>query len=189
MTQSKNQEFERMYREMFPKMANFAARLCRNRDEAEDVTQEAFLKAYRSFEKCDDARRTDNWLMKIVYHTFLDRKRMRSRRIQEVSETNLGIDSSIEDHADSRKTPEEIVLGEAISPELLSALATLDADSRELIRKIYIERLDQMEVSREYGIRIGTLRSRIHRIALKLRHELTHNNKSMRGRSIKALSA
>ncbi len=189
MTQSKNQEFERMYRELFPKMANFAARLCRNKDEAEDVTQEAFLKAYRSFEISDDARRIDNWLMKIVYNTFLDRKRMKSRRIQEMNEAMMGVDSSIDDVADSRKNPEEIVLGEAISPALLSALATLDADSRELIRQIYVERRDQHELSKEYGIRVGTLRSRIHRITLKLRHELTKNSQSMTSRSMKALSA
>ena len=189
MTQSKNQEFESMYRELFPKMANFAGRLCRNKDEAEDVTQEAFLKAYKSFDHCDDARRVDNWLMKIVYHTFLDRKRAKSRRIQEVSETAMGIDSTIDDLADHRQTPEEVLLSEYISPELLSALATLDADSRELIHQIYVEKRDQQELSQEYGIRIGTLRSRIHRITQKLRHELTHNNKSMRGSSIKALSA
>ena len=187
MTQSKNIEFEQMYRELFPKVANFAGRLCRDKDEAEDITQDAFLKAYRAFENCDDARRTDSWLMKIVYHTFLDRKRTKSRRVQAVSETAIGIDSSIDDFADSRKTPEEIVLGESISPELLSALTTLDEDSRELIRQIFVERRDQHELSKEYGIRIGTLRTRIHRITLKLRQELLQNSRPRRN-SIKALS-
>lgn len=188
MTQSKNQEFDTIYRELFPKMANFAARLCRNKDEADDVTQEAFLKAYKSYDKVDDARRIDNWLMKIVYNTFLDRKRMKSRRVQEVSEAIMGTDSSIDDLADHRSTPEEIFLNESISPELLSALATLDADSRELIRQIYVERRDQVELSKEYGIRVGTLRSRIHRITQKLRQELT-NPKPMRKQPIRALSA
>ncbi len=180
MTQRKNAEFDQIYRDLFPKVANFAGRLCRNRDEAEDITQEAFLKAYRSFDHCDDARRPDSWMMKIVYNTFLDRKRTKSRRIQEVCETAFGIDASMDDLADTRNTPEEIVLGESISPELLSALCTLDEDSQELIRQIFIERRDQHELSMEYGIRVGTLRTRIHRITLKLRHELLQNKRSRR---------
>ena len=167
-----------MYKELFPKMRNFAARLCRNKDEAEDVTQDAFLKAYKSFGTCDDSRQVDNWLMRIVYNTYLDRKRMKSRRIQECG-NSLGIpDSTIDDFADANDSPEEIVLSSIASPELLSALATLDSDSRELMRQIFVEQRDQKDLSEEYGIRIGTLRSRIHRITLKLRNELTKSSSS-----------
>jgi RNA polymerase sigma-70 factor (ECF subfamily) len=178
MSEHKQSEFEKVYKELAPKMRNFAGRLCRNKDEADDVTQDAFIKAYKSFETCDDSRQIDNWLMRIVYNTYLDRKRMKSRRIQE-SGNSLGIpDSTVDDFADISASPEEIVLSTIASPELLSALATLDADSRELMRLIYVEQRDQKDLSEEYGIQIGTLRSRIHRITVKLRNELTKGTTS-----------
>lgn len=172
MSEHKQSEFEKVYKELAPKMRNFAGRLCRNKDEADDVTQDAFIKAYKSFETCDDSRQIDNWLMRIVYNTYLDRKRMKSRRVQECG-NNLGYpDSTTDDFADSSKSPEELVLLSIVSPELLSALAILDSDSRELLRQIYVEQRDQKELSDEYGIQIGTLRSRIHRITVRLRKEM-----------------
>ncbi len=172
MSEIENLEFEQVYRKFHPKMRIFAGRLCRNKEEAEDIAQDAFVKAYKSFESCDHGRQIDNWLMRIVYNTYLDRKRMKSRRVKECG-NNLDIpESTIDDFADSNPTPEAIVLAGIASPQLLSALATLDADSLRLMKQFYVERRDQNELSEEYGIRIGTLRSRIHRITRKLRQEL-----------------
>ena len=97
---------------------------------------------------------------------------MKSRRVKECG-NNLDIpESAIDDFADSNPTPEAIVLARIASPLLISALETLDADSLMLIKQFYVERRDQKELSEEYGIRIGTLRSRVHRITRKLRQEL-----------------
>lgn len=172
VSELKQSEFDKMYKQLSPKMRNFAGRLCRNKDEADDVAQDAFLKAYKSFETCDDSRQVDNWLMRIVYNTYLDRKRMKSRRVQECGNSLGYPDSTTEDYADTCKSPEDFVISNIVSPELVTALEILDSDSRELLRQIYVEQRDQRELSAEYGIQIGTLRSRIHRITVKLRKEM-----------------
>jgi len=173
MTRTQHDQFDCMYHALFPKMMNFAGRLCKNRDEAEDVIQEAFIKAFAAFDKVENTHRIDNWLMRIVYNTFLDTRRKQGRRISTFGESQQEPGHLLDDQPDSRETPEEFMMGKTISKEMLRALNRLDTESREIFCQVYLDQVDQGEVSRTYGIQIGTLRSRLFRIATRLRKDLS----------------
>lgn len=175
MTKTQETEFNLMYSELFPKMVKYANTLCRNREEAEDIAQEAFIKAYKSFDKVNQTFRIDNWLMKIVYNTFLDIRRMKNRRLKPMGETVEGTDLTIADMPDAGPSPEDLVVGSVMDPEIARALRNLDPHSRELFEKAVIEERNQIELSREMGIEAGTLRSRLHRICARLRKDIYSN--------------
>lgn len=172
MDQNRETEFNEMYVTLFPKMVKYANNLCRNREEAEDITQEAFMKAYRSFDKINLSFKVENWLMKIVYHTFLDVRRMKGRRIQALGEAIEGTDLTLSDLPDNGPSPEDRLMEQSIDPDLRRALRNLDPKSRDLFKKAFIEERSHSEISQEMGIETGTLRSRLHRITMRLRKDL-----------------
>jgi len=172
MTTAKEDAFNRIFISHHAKMQSFARKLCRNSEEAEDIAQEAMIKAYNAFDQCTDRDRLDNWLMRIVYNTFLDYKRKERRRIKEVQSGYFSDDFSIENLPDNQKSPVAILMDRAISPEFLEAFAGMDSRSRELFRLAYIEGMDHVEIGKQLGIKPGCSRSRAHRLCLQVRRTI-----------------
>src|SRR5687768_10473305 len=77
--------FNELMNESYRKVYNMAYRLAGNRADAEDLTQEAFYRAYRSFADYEGDRPFENWIFRIVTRLFLDLLRNRRRRIKAVS--------------------------------------------------------------------------------------------------------
>src|SRR5512140_1365905 len=76
-----NDLMEATYRKVY----NMAYRLCGSRADAEDLTQEAYYRAYRSFQDYEGDRPFENWIYRIVTRLFLDLLRSRRRRVKVVS--------------------------------------------------------------------------------------------------------
>ena len=98
----------RSYKRVF----NLAYRLSGNRADAEDLTQEAFYRAYRNFETYQGDRPFENWIFRIVTRLYLDLKRTKRRRVSVVSyDAPLrpdGSDGSVFfETADSSPNPEQ----------------------------------------------------------------------------------
>src|SRR5215831_7407171 len=72
----------------YKKVFNMAYRLSGNRPDAEDLTQEAFYRAYRSFSDYEGDRPFENWIFRIVTRLYLDLLRNRRRRVKTVSYDN-----------------------------------------------------------------------------------------------------
>lgn len=172
MSRRKEEEFEQIYRSMFPKMMSFAGTFCRDKDEAEDVTQDAFLKAFAAFGDCRDAAHLGNWLRKIVYRTFLDHKRLEKRRIKECVCFGPEQELTVEDHPDPAQNAEELLLAKQFDPELERAIADLDQDARELLSLVYVQGESHPEAARKLGIASPSSRSRAHRLCAKIRRNL-----------------
>lgn len=169
MTSANHTKFNRTYETFFPKMVQFATRLCRNKDEAEDVTQEAFIKAYKHFDQCEGTG-VQNWLMRIVYHTFLDHRRKNLRRSVEVVYAPHD-DFTIEDHADPTSNFTQEMFDGFLDPVLHKAIGSLDFSSRQLLSMAYGEQMSHREIGLKLGIRAESCRSRIHRICCRLRRD------------------
>src|SRR5579871_1478351 len=72
-------EFEALYRRSSGRAYNLAYRLLGNAAEAEDVTQDAFVRAWRHFAQYDRARPFESWLFRIVTNLVVDRRRRQKR--------------------------------------------------------------------------------------------------------------
>lgn len=169
--------FNRLMGATYKKVFNMAYRLSGNRSDAEDLTQEAFYRAYRSFSDYEGDKPFENWIFRIVTRLFLDLLRNRRRRIRAVSyDAPLQRESQDEslyfDVPDNRPTPETELVDGVLSEELQMVLASLSAEQRMLVSLADVEGLPYKEIAEILGKPIGTIRSRLHRTHRLMRTRL-----------------
>ena len=150
---------------------HIALRLTRSRAEAEDVVQEALLRAFRSFHRFNPGTNCRAWLFTILRNVFLNRVRTRGR---EVLETEMGgldhAEMTTETHVD--RNPEEHFLQTMLHGDLDRALTTLPLAFREAVMLVDIEGLTYREVAEVVGCPVGTVMSRLARGRALLRRAL-----------------
>ena len=148
-----------------------ALRLTRNRAEADDVVQEAFLRAFRSFHRFNPGTNCRAWLFTILRNVFLNRVRTQGR---EVLEAEMGGLDQVEVTADARadRNPEEQFLQTMLHGDVDRALTTLPLAFREAVMLVDIEGLTYREVAEVVGCPIGTVMSRLSRGRALLRRAL-----------------
>lgn len=149
-------EFERLVLPLLPSAYNLARWLTRNDHDADDVVQEAFLRAYRFFPsfRGTDARA---WVLTIVRNacwTFL-----RASRAREVV---AGFDET-DEPADAAASAEEDLVRRADGARLARALDELPAEFREVVVLRELEELSYREIAEVAGIPVGTVMSRLAR--------------------------
>jgi RNA polymerase sigma-70 factor (ECF subfamily) len=148
-----------------------ALRLTRNRAEAEDVVQEAFLRAFRSFDRFNPGTNCRAWLFTILRNVFLNRVRSQGR---EVLEAEVGGLDQVEVTTDTQvgRNPEEQFLQTMLHGDVDRALATLPLAFREAVLLVDIEGLTYREVAEVLDCPIGTVMSRLSRGRALLRRAL-----------------
>ncbi len=154
-----------------------AYRLAGNRPDAEDLTQEAFYRAYRSFEDFEGDRPFENWIFRIVTRLFLDMLRSRRRRIKAVSyDTPLqapGHDETLYfDMPDVAPNPEQQVLEGTFSEDLQKAMNSLSPEQRLLVTLADVEGVPYKDIADMLDKPVGTIRSRLHRTHKLIRTRL-----------------
>lgn len=150
-----------------------ALRLTRNRAEAEDIVQEALLRAFRSFDRFNPGTNCRAWLFTILRNVFLNRVRSQAR---EVMEADVGGFDQMESTTDAllERNPEERFLQTVLHGDIDRALATLPLAFREAILLVDVEGLTYREVAEVLACPIGTVMSRLSRGRALLRRALGH---------------
>jgi RNA polymerase sigma-70 factor (ECF subfamily) len=172
MQKSKQHCFEQVYKRSYQKVFNFAKRLCNNADLAEDVTQEAFVRAYNAFDTCREDARIEQWLLRIVHNVFVDTKRREKRRVYTYSETAFSEGGYLDQVADTERTIEQILAGNDCDPVVAAIVAALKPESQELLRMVYVEQMPHEEIGKVLGVGTGATRSRIHRLCVQLKRAI-----------------
>lgn len=172
-----NARFDELSKATYRKVYNMAFRLAGNRSDAEDLTQEAFFRAYRSFRDYEGDRPFENWIFRIVSRLFLDLLRTRRRRVNSVSldaplANGVGDDNLMLEMADERPDPEQHLLDRSINEQLQQVLATLSPEQRMLITLADIQMVPYQEIADLVGKPVGTIRSRLHRTRMLIRKRL-----------------
>src|SRR4051794_40614788 len=148
------EQIEALYQTTFPRVYPYVASMLRDRSAAEEVTAQAYERAYRKRASYKSGRGTpDAWLFGIARHAALDELRRLKRRAAEVEVTTAG------DHS------EDVVLRETVR----SALETLDPRERDLLALKYKAGLSNGEIARVLAIRESNVGTRLHRTMEKLR--------------------
>jgi RNA polymerase sigma-70 factor (ECF subfamily) len=150
---------------------NLARWLTRNHEDAEDVVQEAFLRAFSSFEsfRGTDAR---PWLLAIVRNTSMT---LLSRK--GATSPNAEFDTAAKTASAPDPDPETRMLESCSQEQLREALAQLPPEFREAIVLRELEELSYKEIATVTGVPIGTVMSRISRARDGLRALLTGRRK------------
>jgi RNA polymerase sigma-70 factor (ECF subfamily) len=182
-----NELMEGTYRKVY----NMAFRLAGNRADAEDLTQEAFFRAYRSFREFEGDRPFENWIFRIVTRLFLDMLRIRRRRIKSVSydtplSNSVGDENLYFEMPDNGCNPEQKVMENSFSEDLQKALNSLSPEQRLLITLADIEGVAYKEIAEILGKPVGTIRSRLHRTHKAIRARLEQIRKESQVQSAPA---
>jgi len=169
--------FNELMAETYKKVYNMAYRLAGNRSDAEDLTQEAYYRAYRSFTDYEGDRPFENWIFRIVTRLFLDLLRTRRRRVKAVSYDNPlnqggGDENLYFEMPDEAPNPEERMLEHTFSEDLQKALNSLSPEQRLLITLADVEGVPYQEIADMLGKPVGTIRSRLHRTHKLIRSRL-----------------
>src|SRR5918994_6513610 len=158
---------EGVVRDPPPRLSRLAYRLSGNPQDAEDLTQETFVRVFRSL--ADYTPGTfEGWLHRITTNLFLDlvrrRQRIRFDALPDDTERLPG----------RERSPEQVYADGAFDPDVQAALDALPPDFRAAVVLCDIEGLSYEEIAATLGIKLGTVRSRIHRGRLLLREALAH---------------
>jgi RNA polymerase sigma factor (sigma-70 family) len=141
----------------------------RNAADAEDATQDGFVKAYRALGRFRPGAPFRPWLLRIVGNEARNRGRSANRR----SALELRLTTS-EPSGDAAPSPEANLVAEERRRELLAALALLRDDERRVLECRFFLDLSEEETAAALGIRRGTVKSRQSRALQRLREEVKH---------------
>lgn len=168
------QEFDALVERYHKQAYNIAYRMAGNHADAEDLTQEAFIRAFRFFGQYRRELPFDSWLYKIMSNVFIDRLRRRPkakiRSLDQPVQTEEG--EAQFDVADPGQGPEDIVLSLEMDGRIQSALENLPEAFRITVIYADIEGLSYEEIAEATKTNIGTVRSRLHRGRRLLRDKL-----------------
>jgi RNA polymerase sigma-70 factor (ECF subfamily) len=154
------ESFEALYRRTFPRVYGYVASLLRDRAAAEDVTAQAFERAYRKRRSFRAARgSSEAWLFGIARNAALDELRRRKRRAALEQDTEDVSSPAVEEYAELTLRRETV----------RAALASLDGQERDLVALKFAADLTGAEIANVLGISESNVGTRLHRALEKLR--------------------
>lgn len=162
--------WDELVREHGDRVYRLAYRLSGNAQDAEDLTQDTFIRVFRSLQNYQPGT-FEGWLHRITTNLFLDMVRRRNRiRMEALPEDYDRVPSD-------SPNPEQIYHDARLAPDLQSALDSLAPEFRAAVVLCDIEGLSYEEIGATLGVKLGTVRSRIHRGRQALRDHLAANGK------------
>jgi len=160
--------WDEVVRDHSARVYRLAYRLTGNVPDAEDLTQEVFVRVFRSLSSYTPGT-FEGWLHRITTNLFLDM----ARRRQRIRFEGLGDDAAGRLSGDE-PTPAQAFDARHLDGDVQQALAALAPEYRAAVVLCDIEGLSYEEVASTLGVKLGTVRSRIHRGRAQLRVALEH---------------
>jgi RNA polymerase sigma factor (sigma-70 family) len=157
--------FEELVTPLFDPLYNFARWLVRNQNDAEDLVQETYLKAFRSFASFQPGTNFRAWIFRILKNTFLGSCSKLEERM------TFPIDSE-EDLPATCTTPESLLIERSDVSAVRCALEQLPVIFREVILLCDVEDASYAEIAEILSIPIGTVMSRLARARKMVRESL-----------------
>ncbi len=166
--------FDELMRRHERKVYNFAFRLTGNYDEANDIAAETFVRVYTRIQSFRGDSAFLTWLFRIVTNVFLDaRKRRRSRPSESLEQLVEADDRALARQAEDASVSPQAELERRERDTILQrAIAGLPEYQRAMILLYHVEGMSYEEIAAAMDLPIGTVKSRLNRARLALRHAL-----------------
>jgi RNA polymerase sigma factor (sigma-70 family) len=168
--------WEEIVRAHSGRVYRLAYRLTGNQHDAEDLTQEVFVRVFRSLASYTPGT-FEGWLHRITTNLFLDG----ARRRQRIRFEGLGLDVA-QRLPSSAESPAQVWDDTHLDGDIQAALQALPPDYRAAVVLCDIEGFSYEEIAATMGVKLGTVRSRIHRGRAQLRAALAHRERQAGGR-------
>jgi RNA polymerase sigma-70 factor (ECF subfamily) len=153
--------FSKVVDEYQHRVYGFVKRMVPTGEDAEDITQEVFIRAFQNYERFDDRASVRTWLFRIAYNLCVDRSRKANRGLKEVS---MNISSEIEeqyDVPDSRWRPDLLLEDSDLREKIELAISQMSEKLRSVLLLHDKEDLSYEEIAESLKIPVGTVKSRL----------------------------
>lgn len=170
--------FEEIVAKYDKNVYNLILRCIGDREEAQDLTQETFINAYRSFSSFRGDCKIYTWLCQIALNQCKNRYRQRDRR-RTIEGPSLDAMTSTEEGRKSLEipdwdmAPEDVLQRKELHRYVLSAIEALPPDYRQVIVLCDLQHLPYIEIAEITGLTLEAVKTRIHRGRLMLRRKLS----------------
>jgi RNA polymerase sigma-70 factor (ECF subfamily) len=155
-----------------PRLVSVALRIVRDRDDAEDVVQEALLKVCRSLTRFEGRSAFSTWLHRIVVNAALDRLRRHQARRERSADDDDREPSAAGIDAVDEQTPERVVSRRETGAAVRGALGRLSPSHREVIERREFDGESYRDLAELVRCPVGTVMSRLHHARHRLAAEL-----------------
>jgi RNA polymerase sigma-70 factor (ECF subfamily) len=160
-----------------PRLVSVALRMVRDRDDAEDVVQEALLKVCRHLTRFEGRSAFSTWLHRIVVNTALDRLRRQQARCERAADGERADDGGgpvmAAAQAIDEETPERELGRAETGAAVQEAIACLSPPHQEVLALREIEGESYLSIARIARVPVGTIMSRLHHARRRLAQQLT----------------
>ncbi len=171
----RTKRFERDALQYMNQLYAAAMRYTRNPEDAQDLVQDTYAKAYTSFHQFEPGTNLKAWLYRVLTTTFINNYRKDQRRPQtsdsELEDWQLAEASS--HTSDQGKSTEDVVLENLPDSDIKNALAQIPEEFRMVVYLADVEGFSYKEIAEIVGVPTGTVMSRLHRGRKQLRDKLT----------------
>lgn len=164
----KGWDFEAVAMPFVDALYNTAYRMTRNSEDAEDLVQETYLKAYRYYDKFEEGTNFKAWLFKIMKNTFINNYRRKQNippqaDFADIEESFESIVSQDAPSQNQTKSPEEELLEDVLDEDVQRALDELPEDYRMVVLLADLEDFSYKEIAEILEVPVGTVMSRLYR--------------------------
>lgn len=168
-----NRVFEEEFLPQIDALYTFAYHLTYNEEDANDLVQETYLKAYRFIDSYNEGTNAKAWLFRILKNAFINQYRKKSKQptrvdYEEIINYHDEEDTNYSSYLDLREEMFQDMMGD----EVTTAINSLPVDFRVVILLCDIEGFTYEEIAKIIDIPIGTVRSRLHRARNMLKEKL-----------------
>jgi RNA polymerase sigma-70 factor, ECF subfamily len=168
-------QFNELMNSTYKQAYSVAYRLTGNAADAEDLVQDAYLRAFRFIHRYDDSLPFISWLYRILANAHIDMiRRKRNHRHASLDSSGLEGQQAME-IADDALCPEVLVMRDHLTDEVEIGMKQMNPEFRMAVILADIEGLSYEEIAEIMETSVGTVRSRIHRGRLQLRSFLQQN--------------
>jgi len=160
----KQQDFEKEALPHMDVLYNYALRTTGNQDDAQDLLQETFLKAFRFWDKYEKGTNIRAWLFRIMKNSYINRYRKETKEPDKVDYGDIeNFYNTIRAEYTDTNDLQEKLFGNLLGDEVARALESLPEDFRTVVILCDIEGMTYEEIAEFIERPIGTVRSRLHR--------------------------
>lgn len=165
-------DFEQRMRDSYRQVYSLALRLSGNTQEAEDIVQEAYVRAFRFFHRFDTSLSFTSWMFRILSNVHIDSARKRSKFKTCSLDRPNNLSDSAWDIADASGSPDTMIEENQLEDTVQLGLMSMSVEFRTAVLLADVEGLAYEEIAEIMKTSIGTVRSRIHRGRIQLRQYL-----------------
>jgi RNA polymerase sigma-70 factor (ECF subfamily) len=165
-TDRTRREFEGLALEHLDPLYSAALRLTKNERDAEDLVQDAFLRAFRFFDKFERGTNMKAWLFKILTNTFINkyRRRVKEKSVVEGAAREATNENFVtREPSESASNPEQYFFEKLLSDDVIRSIDALPIDFRLVVILADLQEFSYKEIAEVLDCPVGTVMSRLYR--------------------------